>query len=246
MEYLRQYLPAGEAMKVVVAYDIRQYKDIRGAYPPDVPNPLQGLTSKDLAQTAAAVYCAAGVRVYMLPDEPADFISTPELSFLIRRYGAHGGLNTSASHNHPDDNGGKFYNAQGGQEIPPNDERRVEIVERITDIRSMPYTEARASGLIAEITAADRQAYIDLNLSLRTRPDAGPAKIVFTGLHGTGANTVGRCLQAMGFEEGKQYFDVPEQREFRGDFLNVKFRSQPRGAAVAGSGRSAPPRWGRT
>jgi len=225
VEYLQQYLPAGEEMKVVVAYDVREYKDIRGVYPPEVSNPLQGLTSKDLAQTAAAVYCAAGVRVYMLPDEPADFISTPELSFLIRRYGAHGGLNTSASHNHPDDNGAKFYNSEGGQEIPPDDEKMVEIVEQITEIRSIPYAEARSSGLIIDITAEDRQAYIDLNLALRTRPDAGPAKIVFTGLHGTGANTVGRCLQAMGFKLDEQYFDVPEQREFRGDFKNVKFRS---------------------
>ncbi len=225
VEYLKQYLPEGEEMKVVVAYDVREYKDIRGVYPPEVSNPLQGLTSKDLAQTAAAVYAAAGVRVYMLPDEPADFISTPELSFLIRRFGAHGGLNTSASHNHPDDNGGKFYNGEGGQEIPPNDEKMVEIVERITEIRSIPYAEARSKGLITDITASDRQAYVDLNLSLRTRPDAGPAKIVFTGLHGTGVNTVGRCLQAMGFEFDKQYFEVPEQREFRGDFKNVKFRS---------------------
>lgn len=225
VEYLKQYLPDGEEMKVVVAFDVREYKDIRGVYPPEVANPLQGLTSKDLAQTAAAVYCAAGVKVYMLPDEPADFISTPELSFLIRRYGAHGGLNTSASHNHPDDNGGKFYNGEGGQEIPPNDEKMVEIVEQITEIRSMPYAEARESGLILDITAEDRQAYVDLNLALRTRPDAGPAKIVFTGLHGTGVNTVGRCLQAMGFGLDEQYFEVPEQREFRGDFKNVKFRS---------------------
>jgi phosphoglucomutase/phosphomannomutase len=225
VEYLRKYMPIDEQMKVVVAYDVRQFQDLRGVYPAGVPNPLMGLTSKDLAQIAAAVYCAAGVQVYMLPDEPADFISTPELSFLIRRYGAQGGLNTSASHNHPDDNGGKFYNGQGGQEIPPNDERMVEIVEQITDIDSMPYADARAQGLIVDITAADRQAYVDLNLSLRTRPTPGPAKIVFTGLHGTGVNTVGRCLQAMGFEKDKQYFEVPEQREFRGDFVNVKFRS---------------------
>lgn len=225
VEYLRKYMPTDDPMKVVVAYDVRQFEDLRGVYPADTPNPLMNLTSKDLAQIAAAVYCAAGVQVYMLPDEPADFISTPELSFLIRRYGAHGGLNTSASHNHPDDNGGKFYNGHGGQEIPPNDERMVEIVEQITKVESMPYADARAKGLITDITAEDRQAYVDLNLSLRTRSTPGPAKIVFTGLHGTGVNTVGRCLQAMGFEKDKQYFEVPEQREFRGDFANVKFRS---------------------
>ncbi len=225
VEYLRKLLPDADQLKVVVAYDVRKFEDLRGVYPEDAPNPLMGLTSKDLAQIAAAVYCKAGVQVYMLPDEPPDYISTPELSFLIRRYGAHGGLNMSASHNHPDDNGGKFYNAEGGQEIPPNDEKMVEIVETIVDVDSMPYADARASGLIRDITAADRQDYIDLNLSLRMKSEPGKAKIVFTGLHGTGVNTVGRCLQEMGFELGKQYFEVPEQREFRGDFASVKFRS---------------------
>ncbi len=224
VEYLRQHLPSGEELKVVVAYDVRRFADLRRIYPADVQNPLSGLTSKNLAHIAAAVYCAAGVTVYMLADEPADFISTPELSFFIRRFRAAGGLNASASHNHPDDNGGKFYNGDGGQEIPPHDEKMVEIVERITTIQSMPYDQARASGKIRDITAEDRQAYIDLNLGLATRSDPGPAKVVFTGLHGTGANTVGRCLQAMGFEADDQYFEVPEQREFRGDFVNVKFR----------------------
>lgn len=225
VEYLRRKLGADAKLTVVVAYDVREFRDLRGLYPKDVPNPLLGLTSKDLAQIAASVYCAAGVRVYMLPDQPADFISTPELSFLIRRYKAQGGLNVSASHNHPDDNGGKFYNDQGGQEIPPDDEQMVDIVETITDVTSMPYDDARAKGLIEYITAADRQAYIDLNMSLRMKSEPGPAKIVFSNLHGTGINTVGRCLQEMGFALGKQYFEVPEQRDYRGDFANVMFRS---------------------
>ena len=225
VEYFRQHAPAGQQHKVVVAYDVRRFEDLRGVYPGDVSNPLMGLTSHDLAKTAAGVYCAAGVTVYMLPDEPLDYISTPELSFLIRRYSAQGGLNTSASHNHPDDNGGKFYNSLGGQEVPPGDEKMVELVERISAVEAMPYDEARASGLIKDITSEDRQAYVDLNLSLRMKDEAGPAKFVFSGLHGTGVNTVGKCLQAMGFAEGRQYFEVPEQREFRGDFKNVKFRS---------------------
>ena len=48
---------------------------------------------------------------------------------------------------------------------------------------------------------------------------------MFSPLHGTGYNTVGRCLQAMGFAEGKHLFTVASQREFRGDFANVKFRT---------------------
>ena len=139
----------------------------------------------------------------MLPDDLNDYISTPELSFLIRRYGAHGGLNVSASHNHPDDNGGKFYNDKGGQEVPPYDEQMVKIVETITDIDSMTYAEAQTTGLIRTITAEDRQAYIDLNLSLRLGGEPGGAKIVFSPLHGTGINTVGRCLRAWASKKEK-------------------------------------------
>lgn len=225
VQYLRQRFPSEKELKVVVAYDVRCYGDLRQLYPPDVPNPVLGLSSKHFAHFAAAVYCKAGVIVYMLPDELNDYISTPELSFLIRRYGAHGGLNVSASHNHPDDNGGKFYNDKGGQEVPPYDEQMVKIVETITDIDSMTYEGAQKTGLIRPITVEDRQAYIDLNLSLRLGRKPSGAKIVFSSLHGTGINTVGRCLTAMGFEEGKHFFPVEAQREFRGDFAKVKFRS---------------------
>ncbi len=225
VQYLRQRFPGEKELKVVVAYDVRCYGDLRQLYPADVPNPVRGLSSKDFAHFAAAVYCKAGVTVYMLPDDLNDYLSTPELSFLIRRYSAHGGLNVSASHNHPDDNGGKFYNDKGGQEVPPYDEQMVQIVETITDIDSMTYPEAQKTGLIRPITVEDRQAYIDLNLSLRLGAKPRGAKIVFSPLHGTGINTVGRCLTGMGFEEGKDYFLVAAQREFRGDFANVKFRS---------------------
>ena len=176
VEYLRQRFPNEKELKVVVAYDVRRYSDLRQLYPADVPNPVRGLSSKDFAHFAAAVYCKAGVTVYMLPDDLNDYISTPELSFLIRRYGAHGGLNVSASHNHPDDNGGKFYNDKGGQEVPPYDEQMVKIVETITDIDSMTYAEAQTTGLIRTITVEDRQAYIDLNLSLRLGARAGRRK----------------------------------------------------------------------
>jgi phosphoglucomutase/phosphomannomutase len=223
--YLRERFGPQTELKVVVACDVRRYGDLRGIYPSEPPNPVLGLSSKDFAHIATSVYCAGGVRVYLLDDELNDYISTPELSFLIQRYGAHGGLNVSASHNHPDDNGGKFYNDRGGQEIPPRDEQMVKIVEAITEITSMPYAEALRSGQVEPITVADRRAYIDLNLGLRLRAGAGAAKIVYTPLHGTGRNTVGACLEAMGFKEGRQLFTVASQREYRGDFANVRFRA---------------------
>ena len=92
---------------VVIAWDVRQFLDTRGVYNKELPNPLIGRTSRDFAESAATVYAANGVRVFMLERGSKRWISTPELSFAIRFCGATGGLNVSASHNHPDDNGAK-------------------------------------------------------------------------------------------------------------------------------------------
>lgn len=225
VEYLRQRFPDGTQLQVVIAYDVRSFHNLRGTYPATLPNPLLGLGSKELARTAASVYAAAGIRVHTLPSDSGELISTPELSFLIRHLGAHGGVNISASHNHPDDNGAKFYNAEGGQEIPPDDEELASIVERIGTIQTADYAEAVATGLVRFVPDSARSAYVDMNLALRLRADAGPGVFTFTGLHGVGVNTVGRSLDAMGYARNAQLFYVESQCEFRSDFKNVTFRS---------------------
>ena len=131
--YLRECYPQQD-IAVVIAYDVRVFNDLRGLYAGDLPNPLLGMTSRDFAQVAAGVYTANGVRVYMLPEHATTYMSTPELSFAIRYLHATAGLNISASHNHPDDNGGKFYNDRGAQEVPPNDEAMANQVERVSHI----------------------------------------------------------------------------------------------------------------
>ena len=225
VEYLRQRFPSASTLKVVVAYDVRKFHNLRGTYPSSIENPLLGLSSKDLASIAASVYAAARVQVYTLPAGSTDYISTPELSFLIRQIGAHGGVNVSASHNHPDDNGSKFYNGEGGQEIPPDDEELASIVDQVEEIRVVSSDEAIRSGLVHEIPVDARQAFIEMNLGLPLRKRPGRGTFVFTGLHGTGTRTVGRCLEGMGFAEGRQLFYVKEQCEIRSDFKHVTFRS---------------------
>ena len=42
VEYLRRKLGASAKLKVVVAYDVREFQDLRGAYPSGVPNPAHG------------------------------------------------------------------------------------------------------------------------------------------------------------------------------------------------------------
>ena len=117
-EFLARRFPDTQ-LEVVLAADVRCFQDQRGRYPKELLGPLDGLTSKQLCVMAAEVYSANGVRVYMADPAEETYLSTPELSFHIFEFKSHGGLNISASHNPPDDNGAKFYNAAGGQEVPP-------------------------------------------------------------------------------------------------------------------------------
>src|SRR6516165_1590625 len=120
-EYLKERFPGVAPLRVALAYDVRQFEDKRRQYNPELANPVLHLSSRDLAQYAAGVYVANGIHAHILPPDSKSYLATPELSFTIRHLGAHGGLNVSASHNPPDDNGGKFYDERGGQPVPPDD-----------------------------------------------------------------------------------------------------------------------------
>ena len=48
-----------------------------------------------------------------------------------------------AAHNHPDDNGGKFYNRHGAQHLPPNDEVLANLVDAVETIERMPMVSRR-------------------------------------------------------------------------------------------------------
>ena len=225
-QYLRDRLGPQKEISVVVAYDVREFFDIRGLYP-GIDGILKNLTSRKLAGICAETYAAHGIRVFVVGpleqegDTPATdrFISTPELSFLIRELGACGGLNISASHNHPDDNGGKFYNAGGGQEIPPHDEKLLKVVENVTTIGNMPYAEARKAGLIRFVPAGLHQAYIDVNKLLVSTPSRS-AKVAFTPLCGTGTSTVSETLEALLFNVNV----VQSQSRPDGAFRSVRYR----------------------
>lgn len=218
-ELLREANP-GADVRVVVAYDVRVFEDQRGVYDRALPNPLLGLTSAAFAARAAGVYAANGVGVLMIDPHGDTFMSTPELSLAIRRHGAQGGLNVSASHNHPDDNGGKFYNRHGGQDVPPDDEILAKRVEGIAQISEASFEDALADGRVTLLdSAAENEAYLAMNAELSQTPQARGGRIVYSPLNGTGSCTVGRLLRREGFDVRA----VPEQEPFDGRFPSVKF-----------------------
>src|SRR5262249_8619242 len=119
-KYLNDFFADGRGKgierAVIIANDVREYHDVtRGLkfldhnpYHADTGDPALRVTSRNLAYLAAGVYAKNGYLVYILkPGDDDAFLTTPELSFLIRRLSAAGGINLSASHNPPDDNGVK-------------------------------------------------------------------------------------------------------------------------------------------
>ena len=207
-------------LSVIVAFDVRQFNDSMSLYNVDVSNPVLGLRSRDFAGFAASIYAANRVKVWTLPEVEEIVISTPELSFLIRHLGAQGGLNISASHNPPDDNGAKIYNYTGGQEVPPNDETMVKLVEQVDEVMQMDFEEAQAAGLIEWVPSEHRQAYIDAILSCSLQPKKRDATIVFSPLHGAGKSCAARAMEAAGFN----VIRVEEQWANDGDFPTVPGR----------------------
>lgn len=170
---------AHQAPSVVITYDVRGFFDVGGRYP-KVQSPLDGMSSRTLAELAARVYAAHGVTVWMQERSDPTFLSTPELSFLIRHLGCQGGLNVSASHNPPDDNGAKFYDQHGGQLVPPDDQHLLDVVAGITTYQALPWEQTP----IQVLDDSHHQAYVDAVAF--PCPGAERLAVGVTSLHGAG------------------------------------------------------------
>ncbi len=229
-EYLKQKFPGKKDLTVCLAFDVREFRDKNGKYCKDLPNPIMGLSSRDFAHHAAKIYAANGIRSWVLPRDSKTYYATPELSLFIRLYGAQGGLNISASHNPPDDNGGKFYEDRGAQPVPPDDQVMADLVDKIDRIRVMGWSEAEAAGLIRYFDDSAHRAYLDLCLqgSLIDSPRKSTKgqdefNLVFTPLHGVGSMTAMEILQERGF----RVIPVQEQMAPDGQFPNVTKSPNP-------------------
>ena len=224
-DYLRQRFPGNNQLQVVLAYDVRRFMDTRRNYNPDLPNPVMGLTSRSFCEFAAGVYVGNGITPHILPADTQRYVATPELSYTIRYLKAHGGLNMTASHNPPDDNGSKFYDERGAQPVPPEDQIMSDYVDQVAQVRATDYDGAARQGKVQFLSETPHAAYIDVckKQSLVPPPKAGEVKIVFTPLQGVGGFCAGEVLHAAGFNP----IPVPGQMEPDGQFPNVTKTPNP-------------------
>lgn len=175
--YLRQSFP-GQTVKVAIAHDSRN-------------------NSRFFAETAAKVFAANGIRVFLFQS----LRPTPELSFAIRYLSCQGGVVCTASHNPKEYNGYKAYWNDGGQLVPPHDKNVIKEVEKIGSI-----DEVKWSGGESNITIIGKEvdeAYISMVKDLSVYPEIIEKQhnlcIVYTPIHGTGIKLVPEVLQRFGF-----------------------------------------------
>ena len=70
----------------------------------------------------------------------------PKLSFTVRYKHCDCGIMITASHNPPTDNAVKVYWSTGGQLLPPHDENVIDRVQKVNEIKRMPFAEGLAHG----------------------------------------------------------------------------------------------------
>jgi phosphomannomutase len=145
--------------------------------------------SAAFAATAAEVLAGAGFTVRVLPAP----LPTPVLAFAVRELGAVAGVQITASHNPPADNGYKVYLADGAQLAPPSD---AEIESAIAAAPAAVAIPTAASATEVDVT----DAYLERVAQL-PRGTARTLRVALTPLHGVGGATAVHALHRAGFTD---------------------------------------------
>ena len=143
--------------------------------------------STQFAVATAEVLAAKGFSVTLLPD-PAP---TPVLAFAVRHTGAAAGIQITASHNPPADNGYKVYLDGGIQIVSPTD-REIEAA-----IATAPFADEIARHTVQPADAGLVEQYIERAARLR-RSSSGPIRVALTPLHGVGGVVATETLHRAG------------------------------------------------
>jgi phosphoglucomutase len=205
--YLKQCFPGG--VSVAIAHDSRN-------------------NSRFFAETAANVFAANGVKVFLFED----LRPTPELSFAIRELKCQGGVVCTASHNPKEYNGYKAYWNDGSQLVPPHDKNVIKEVDKIASVDDVKWSGGEKN--ITIIGKEMDEAYIKMVKGLSVYPEIiekhKDLKIVYTPIHGTGIKMVPPVLDRFGF---KNVQIVKEQSLPDGNFPTVAYPNPEESEAMS-------------
>uniref|UniRef100_A0AAU3GRL0 Phospho-sugar mutase n=1 Tax=Streptomyces sp. NBC_01401 TaxID=2903854 RepID=A0AAU3GRL0_9ACTN len=168
--------------------------------------------SADFARDTAAVMTGAGLRAAVLPRP----LPTPVLAYAIRHLGAVAGVEVTASHNPPRDNGYKVYLGDGSQIVPPADVEIAAEIAAVGPLAGVPRPESGWETLGDEILAA----YLARTDAVLAPGSARTARTVYTAMHGVGTSVLTAAFARAGFPEPVL---VAEQAEPDPEFPTVAF-----------------------
>ncbi|MFF4832197.1 phospho-sugar mutase [Streptomyces sp. NPDC001315] len=168
--------------------------------------------SADFAHDTAAVMTGAGLRAAVLPRP----LPTPVLAYAIRHLGAVAGVEVTASHNPPRDNGYKVYLGDGSQIVPPADAEIAAEIDTIASLNDVPRPEAGWETLDDSVL----DAYLARTDAVLSPTSPRTARTVYTALHGVGKDVLLAAFARAGFPEPAL---VAEQAEPDPDFPTVAF-----------------------
>jgi len=168
--------------------------------------------STDFARDTAAVMTGAGLRAAVLPRP----LPTPVLAFAIRHLGAIAGVEVTASHNPPRDNGYKVYLGDGSQIVPPADADIAAEIEAISSLHDVPRPDTGWETLDDSVL----DAYLARTDAVLAPASPRTARTVYTAMHGVGKDVLLAAFARAGFPEPAL---VAEQAEPDPDFPTVAF-----------------------
>jgi len=204
-KYILEQHTGEDRPSVVIAHDSRRF-------------------SPEFTLEAALVLAGNGIETHLFPS----LRSTPQLSFSVRHLKAAGGIVITASHNPPEYNGYKVYNAEGGQLVPHEAEKVISYileVDSFNGVKRLSQAEAEARGLLHWLGEKDDEAFTDTVAAVSVASDEITAglgrnfKIVYTPLHGTGNLPVRSVLSKIGFTD---VVVVSQQEQPDSEFSTVK------------------------
>ncbi|MFI8343467.1 phospho-sugar mutase [Streptomyces sp. NPDC085639] len=168
--------------------------------------------SADFARDTAAVMTGAGLRAALLPRP----LPTPVLAYAIRHLGAVAGVEVTASHNPPRDNGYKVYLGDGSQIVSPADSEIAAQIAAVEKLADVPRPESGWQELGDEVL----EAYLARTDAVLTPGSPRDVRTVYTAMHGVGKDVVLAAFARHGFPEPVL---VAEQAEPDPAFPTVAF-----------------------
>jgi phosphomannomutase len=193
--------PNAAQMGIVIGYDARHKSD-------------------RFAMATARVVAAKGMRAYLFPHH----VPTPVLAFAVLRLGVAAGVQVTASHNPPADNGYKVYWSDGPQIVPPMDEAIAAAIEVVASASTPVALADENDPLISYVPQSVIDEYLAGVAALDPHSSSAEARaalrIVYTPMHGVGGETIRAVLTGAGFTDLHM---VTEQFAPDPDFPTVAF-----------------------